>query len=289
MIETIFRSILTEDKFQPIINHDLYAKKLDSMIPHLARKISGHLPILMNFSCEAIAAWIPHLANVLGHGFNTFGSFGGDDGCGDMPSAMSTFFPLMCSFMAQHGDYSGLSGFCDSQDRDSKTGEVIHRGVQCDSCGSRPIKGARFKCLKCGNFDLCGQCESFGKHDPNHPMIKFNHSARTCGPPPFEGLHEIMKHFGPPHHGPHGPPHHGPHSWFGGHRRNKWNKWHNRFNNNNANNNGGFQPHPHGPPHHPHAGMGDPHHSWGWNQGTSMLVSSLSLSSSLTNICVINL
>ena len=272
MIETIFRSILTEEKFQPIVNHDLYAKKLDFMIPHLALKISHHLPILMNFSCEAIAGWIPHLANVLGHGFNTFGGFGGSDM--DMPSAISTFFPLMCSFMAQHGDYSGL-------DRDSN-GEVIHRGVQCDACNTRPIKGARYKCLKCSNFDLCGQCESFGKHDPNHPMIKFNQSARTSGPAPFDGLHEILKHFGPPYdHFGHG---HGPHSWFG-HRRGKWNKcnrW-NRWNQqqqqqqqngndngqsaNNNNNNNGFQSHPHGPPPHAHPGMGPPHHPGWWNQG----------------------
>ena len=297
-IEKIIRSILaTEDKFKPILNHDLYVKKLDSMIPHIAHKISTHLPILMNFSCEAIAGWIPHLANVLGHGFNTFGCFGdfGSD-------SMSMFFPLMCSFMSQHGDYSGLSGFCD--DRDSN-GDVIHRGVECDSCGMRPIKGARFKCLKCKNFDLCGQCESFGKHDPNHPMIKFNHSARRIGSPPFEGLHEIMRHFGPGHHGPHGMHnghhgHHGHHGhpWFGGHghhgghgRRGawkRWNKWNNSqqqqndaqsgsnnnndSNNNNNNNNqqSGFQPHPqHGPPPHAHPGMGHPppHHPGWWNQG----------------------
>jgi len=214
-IEKIIRDILsTEDKFQPIVEHTLYSSKLDSMIPHIARKISAHLPFLMNFSCEAIAAWIPHLASVLGHGFNTFNSFDTD-----MPSAMSTFFPLMCSFMSQHGDYSGLAGFCDADDRDSN-GDVIHYNVQCDSCLTSPIKGARFKCVKCRNFDLCGQCESFGKHDPNHPMIKFNHSARNVGAPPFDGLHEIMRLFGPsafppPPHG-HAPPHHPPHApWFG--------------------------------------------------------------------------
>lgn len=103
--------------------------------------------------------------------------------------------------MSQHGDYSGLPGFCD---RDSN-GEIIHYNVQCDGCKTSPIKGSRFKCSVCSNYDLCGQCESFGKHDPNHPMIKFNHSARNAVPP-FMGLHEMMNQFG-----------HGPHKWFGHH------------------------------------------------------------------------
>jgi len=191
-IEQIIRRILSNnDEFKPIIAHKLYKDKLHAMIPCFATKIALHLPILMSFSTEAIAAWIPHLASVLGH-HRTFEQ-----------SSMSSFFPLMCAFMSQHGDYSGCMPSHQS-DVDSN-GEIIHYGVRCDACNISPIKGNRFKCAVCGNFDLCGQCESFHKHDPNHPLIKFSTSARRAVPP-FHGLHEMMSGYG-----------HGPHKWFGHH------------------------------------------------------------------------
>merc|ERR1712113_929771 len=175
----------------------------------------------------------------------------------DMPSAMSSFFPLMCSFMSQHGDYSGLGGFCGNQSDDRND---IHVGVQCDGCKCRPIKGPQFKCAICPNYDLCAQCESFKKHDANHPMIKFHGSARNAVPP-FMGLQEIIHQFGQ-----------GSQKWFGHQWRGRFganqrrgfcqrNKQQNEQNQagNNGNNNAGFQPHP---------GMGHgvpPHHQW-WNQ-----------------------
>jgi len=182
-IERLLCNLLESDNtFSAITNHPLYRKKLKGMIPVLCRKMSAHLPILMQFSSEAIAAWIPHLASVLGHGFNTFDSFGS--------SSMSSFFPIMCSFMTRHGDFD-------------VDGNVLHHGVQCDNCGCTPIKGARFKCAVCSDFDLCAQCESLREHDPNHPMIKFMSSAGNAVPP-FLGLHEMVRGHGA-----------GPQKWFG--------------------------------------------------------------------------
>ena len=120
--------------------------------------------------------------------------------------------------MSQHGDFSGLPGFCDRADRDSN-GEIIHYGVQCDGCNMSPIKGPRFKCAVCSNFDLCGQCESFRKHNASHPLIKFNQPANRAVPP-FPGIHEVMSNYG-----------HGPHKWFGHH-------WKGRHQNGNGNCNG---------------------------------------------------
>jgi len=33
-----------------------------------------------------------------------------------------------------------------------------HPQVQCDGCQTNPIKGPRFKCKTCDNYDLCGEC-----------------------------------------------------------------------------------------------------------------------------------
>ena len=46
----------------------------------------------------------------------------------------------------------------------------IHYGVTCDACEGA-IRGNRYKCLACPDFDLCLGCEMAGKHN-NHKMIR---------------------------------------------------------------------------------------------------------------------
>lgn len=41
-----------------------------------------------------------------------------------------------------------------------------HWQVTCDGCGMHPLKGPRFKCLTCPDYDLCGQC--FAKRGTVH-------------------------------------------------------------------------------------------------------------------------
>jgi len=48
--------------------------------------------------------------------------------------------------------------------------EIIHPGFICDGCNMNPIKGIRYKCSQCRNFDLCENCES--KTDHKHPFLK---------------------------------------------------------------------------------------------------------------------
>ena len=37
-----------------------------------------------------------------------------------------------------------------------------HPGVSCDGCKSKEVKGFRYKCAVCDNYDLCGNCETKG-------------------------------------------------------------------------------------------------------------------------------
>ncbi|CAL1694541.1 unnamed protein product [Somion occarium] len=49
---------------------------------------------------------------------------------------------------------------------------VIHAGVRCDVCKTKPLEGVRFKCLDCPNYDLCRSCvadpEARKHHDLTH-------------------------------------------------------------------------------------------------------------------------
>lgn len=48
----------------------------------------------------------------------------------------------------------------------------VHRGVTCNSCGSMPIRGIRYRCANCTDFDLCETCESMQVHPKTHLFYK---------------------------------------------------------------------------------------------------------------------
>ncbi|CDO93221.1 unnamed protein product [Kluyveromyces dobzhanskii CBS 2104] len=81
-----------------------------------------------------------------------------------------------------------------NNDAESSAYDVVHDGIICDGCqdinnGSRIvntktadesgfIKGPRFTCLYCHDYDLCGECESkgfeSGTHKTYHNFVKTN-------------------------------------------------------------------------------------------------------------------
>lgn len=55
----------------------------------------------------------------------------------------------------------------------------VHRGCQCNGCGMVPIRGIRYRCANCADFDLCEVCESQGLHNKTHVFYK----VRVPAPP----------------------------------------------------------------------------------------------------------
>ncbi|KAK8724977.1 hypothetical protein OTU49_011016, partial [Cherax quadricarinatus] len=49
---------------------------------------------------------------------------------------------------------------------------VLHEGVVCDGCEG-PIRGFRYRCVSCEDFDLCGACEVKGLHK-EHKMMRMS-------------------------------------------------------------------------------------------------------------------
>ncbi|KAJ1920505.1 hypothetical protein IWQ60_006987 [Tieghemiomyces parasiticus] len=48
---------------------------------------------------------------------------------------------------------------------------VVHPDVFCDQC-HREVRGIRYKCANCSEYNLCDACESYNVHDPNHVFLK---------------------------------------------------------------------------------------------------------------------
>lgn len=58
----------------------------------------------------------------------------------------------------------------------------VHRGCQCNGCGIAPIRGIRYRCANCADFDLCETCESQGLHTKTHIFYKIKIPIPRLGP-----------------------------------------------------------------------------------------------------------
>lgn len=64
----------------------------------------------------------------------------------------------------------------------SRRNAYVHRGCQCNACGIAPIRGIRYRCANCADFDLCETCESQGLHNKTHIFYKIKLPAPRLGP-----------------------------------------------------------------------------------------------------------
>ncbi|TVY28758.1 E3 ubiquitin-protein ligase [Lachnellula hyalina] len=58
----------------------------------------------------------------------------------------------------------------------------VHRGCACNSCGIVPIRGIRYRCANCADYDLCEGCESQGVHTKTHIFYKIKVPGPSFGP-----------------------------------------------------------------------------------------------------------
>ncbi|KFX93669.1 hypothetical protein V490_04738 [Pseudogymnoascus sp. VKM F-3557] len=54
----------------------------------------------------------------------------------------------------------------------TKRNAYVHRGTLCNACGVVPIRGIRYRCANCADYDLCEACESQGHHYRTHVFYK---------------------------------------------------------------------------------------------------------------------
>ncbi|OJT04449.1 Protein NBR1 -like protein [Trametes pubescens] len=70
-------------------------------------------------------------------------------------------------------DASRRSATAEEERRNSEDG--VHKGVRCDNCDKRHMKGIRYKCLDCADYDLCQACMAspkvWGNHDNAHAFF----------------------------------------------------------------------------------------------------------------------
>ena len=55
--------------------------------------------------------------------------------------------------------------------RESNEG-IVHRGIHCNGCSRLPIRGVRYRCANCSDFDFCETCEATQDHPKTHVFYK---------------------------------------------------------------------------------------------------------------------
>lgn len=83
-----------------------------------------------------------------------------------------------------------------AEDRARQDG-VIHRGITCNGCDTKPIRGIRWRCANCADYDLCSDCEATNSHIKTHIFYKIRVPAPYLGLPKQEPVYPGRPHVMP--------------------------------------------------------------------------------------------
>ncbi|KAI6246752.1 hypothetical protein HI914_04759 [Erysiphe necator] len=64
----------------------------------------------------------------------------------------------------------------------TKRNAYVHRGCACNCCGMVPIRGIRYRCANCADYDLCESCEAQNVHTKTHIFYKIRVPVSGIGP-----------------------------------------------------------------------------------------------------------
>ncbi|KAH7078755.1 hypothetical protein BKA63DRAFT_507063 [Paraphoma chrysanthemicola] len=80
-----------------------------------------------------------------------------------------------------------------AEDRARQEG-VVHRGITCNGCDEKPIRGIRWHCANCADYDLCSNCEATNTHIKTHIFYKIRVPAPYLGTAKQEPLYPGKPH-----------------------------------------------------------------------------------------------
>lgn len=89
---------------------------------------------------------------------------------------------LIAEVSFTHGFFGVYTHGANPQDQAKREG-YVHRGVSCNSCSVQPIRGIRYRCANCVDFDLCENCEALESHPRTHLFYKVRIPAQFLGNP----------------------------------------------------------------------------------------------------------
>jgi Ca2+-binding EF-hand superfamily protein len=107
----------------------------------------------------------------------------------------------------QHGGHADPEGQNLKQllyyiaEEQSRQEGYIHRGVTCNACDIKPIRGTRWRCSNCTDFDLCSDCHAVGMHPRTHIFYEvkipapFLGNPRDADPVTYPGKPHLMPRF----------------------------------------------------------------------------------------------
>lgn len=71
-------------------------------------------------------------------------------------------------------------------EEEAKRQAYVHRGTRCDACAMLPIRGTRWHCINCPDYDLCSACESQELiHPRTHVFAKIKIPIPTLAQPHY--------------------------------------------------------------------------------------------------------